>query len=73
MKQYRPPHPVSECHEQPHERLAEIGEILAAGMVRLRARQSRKISADGGESSLAGIGHRSGHPNPEKRVLEVMG
>jgi hypothetical protein len=33
-------------------RLAEIGEILARGLVRLRARQSRHISEDHGEISL---------------------
>lgn len=33
-------------------RLAEIGEILARGLMRLRARQSRQISEDHGEISL---------------------
>jgi hypothetical protein len=33
-------------------RLTEIGEILARGLVRLRARQSRQISLDHGENSV---------------------
>jgi hypothetical protein len=50
----------------PAERLAEIGEILARGLVRFRARQSSQIAADPGESSLEPVGHQSGHANPEK-------
>jgi hypothetical protein len=45
------------------EHLAEIGEILAAGLVRLRARKSSGKSADCGESSLALSEHQSGHAN----------
>ena len=47
-------------------RIAEIGEILALGLVRLRARQSSQMSADAGESSLDCVGHQSGDANPEK-------
>ncbi len=36
----------------PAERFAEIAEILAAGLMRLRARQSSPLSPDCGESSL---------------------
>jgi hypothetical protein len=43
------------------ERLAEIADILAAGLMRLRARQSTHLSAHGGESSLDCLGHQSGH------------
>jgi hypothetical protein len=53
-----------------HERIAEIGEILALGLVRLRARQSSQLSGGNGESSLACVAHQSGHGNPE---LEKMG
>jgi len=42
---------------------AEIAEILAAGLVRLRARKSRGISADGGESSLDFVSAQSGDPD----------
>ena len=34
------------------ERLAEIGEILAAGLIRLRARQREAEARRSGESSL---------------------
>jgi hypothetical protein len=43
------------------ERLTEIGEILALGLVRLRARKSSQIPADGGECSLDCVGTQSGH------------
>jgi hypothetical protein len=47
------------------ERIAEIGEILARGLMRMRARKSSSLSADDGESSLARVGHQSRHANPE--------
>ena len=47
------------------ERIAEIGEILALGLARLRARQSSRTSTDGGERSLDCVGHQSGHANSE--------
>jgi hypothetical protein len=47
----------------PAERLAEIAEILAAGLIRLRARQSSPLSPDSGESSLDCYARRSGHAN----------
>jgi hypothetical protein len=50
-----------------HEHLAEIGEILAAGLMRLRARKSSPKSADFGESLLALSGHQSGHADPNSR------
>ena len=51
---------------QARERIAEIGEILAAGLIRLRARQSSQLSPVDGESSLACLGHQSGHANGEE-------
>jgi hypothetical protein len=45
------------------ERLDEVAEILAAGLQRLIARQSSRISADRRESSLDCAGGQSGHPN----------
>jgi hypothetical protein len=60
---------TAECNEA-RERIAEIGEILAAGLVRLRARQSSQIAGDSGEGSLACIAPQSGDPNPE---MERMG
>jgi hypothetical protein len=46
------------------ERLSEVAEILAAGLVRLLARKSSRKSPDIRESSLDFMGHQSGHPNP---------
>jgi hypothetical protein len=46
------------------ERITEIAEILAAGLMRLRARESSHISADCGESFLDCGAHQSGHPAP---------
>jgi hypothetical protein len=50
------------------ERLAEIAEILAAGLMRLRARQSSHLSPDCGESSLDCPGNQSGHADPGLEV-----
>jgi hypothetical protein len=36
----------------PEERISEIAEILAEGLMRLRSRQSSKLSPDRGECSL---------------------
>jgi hypothetical protein len=44
--------PLHPSHMSTPERLAEIGEILAAGLIRLRLRQSSRLAADQGESSL---------------------
>jgi hypothetical protein len=43
------------------ERLDEIAEILAAGLMRLRARQSSPLFPHSGESSLDCPAHQSGH------------
>jgi hypothetical protein len=47
------------------ERLDEIAEILAIGLMRLRTRKSSQLSADAGECSLDVAGHQSGHVDPE--------
>ncbi len=49
------------------ERLAELAELLAQGLVRLRARQSTEVSAHGGESRLDFSAARSGHDRPRKQ------
>jgi hypothetical protein len=49
------------------DRLSEIGEILAAGLMRLQARQSSDLSADPGESSLDCTAHQRGHDKTLKR------
>lgn len=43
------------------ERVDEIADILAAGLIRLRARKSTPLSRDRGESSLDFSPDRSGH------------
>lgn len=43
------------------ERLDEIAEMLAAGLMRVRARQSSHLSGHDGESSLDCSATRSGH------------
>ena len=54
----------------PAERFSEIAEILAAGLMRLRARKSSPKSADFGESSVDFSGHQSGHADPNSRETE---
>ncbi len=43
------------------ERLAELAEILAAGLMRMRLPKSSALSADQRESSLDCLPHPSGH------------
>jgi hypothetical protein len=50
------------------ERLDEIGDLLAAALMRLRARKSSPISADGGESSLAMSPDQRMHAATENRM-----
>ncbi len=45
----------------PAERLAELGRILAAGLIRMKARQSSPLSADRGEGSVDISRLKSGH------------
>jgi hypothetical protein len=56
----------SKAGNDARERIAEIGEILALGLIRLRARQSSQTWPTERESSLACVGQESGHAN---RVL----
>jgi hypothetical protein len=55
--------PLHPGHMTAAERLDEVADILAAGLIRLRARQSSPLSPDGGESSLDCFGYQSGHAN----------
>lgn len=55
------PNPLSADCMSAAERLDEIAEILAAGLMRLRARKSSPLSAPGGESLLDCAGHQSSH------------
>jgi hypothetical protein len=49
------------------ERLDEIAEILAAGLMRLRARKSSPLSRDHGESSLDFSPDQRGHAPARER------
>jgi hypothetical protein len=65
-------HPMSNALEarlmSPAERLDEVAEILAAGLMRLRARKSSPLSGDRGESSLDLLATQSVHaPVSERR------
>ena len=50
------------------ERLAEIAGILAGGVIRLKARQSRQLSARSRESSVDFTPRRSRHDLAEDAV-----
>ncbi|WP_170300885.1 hypothetical protein [Rhodoplanes serenus] len=52
------------------ERLDEIADILAAGLVRLRARKSSRVSDDQGESSLDFSPDRRGHAGVQDPVRD---
>jgi len=57
----RRPNPLAPNLMTPAERLAELGRILAAGLIRMKASKSTPLSADGGESSVDLAGTKSGH------------
>ncbi|TAN56805.1 MAG: hypothetical protein EPN20_18170 [Magnetospirillum sp.] len=49
------------------ERLDEVAEILAAGLIRLKARKSSRLSADPGDSCLDYTARQSGHVPVNRR------
>lgn len=55
------PNPIDPERLSADERLDEIAEILAAGLMRLRARKSTPFSAHPGESSLDCPAHQRSH------------
>jgi hypothetical protein len=57
------PKPIFEDRVLPAERLSEIGEILALGLIRIRARKSSPILPTSGEISLDILADQSG-PDP---------
>lgn len=57
----RAPNPLDPNRMSPAERLAELGRILAAGLIRMKARQSSPLSSDRGESSVDLCQPKSGH------------
>lgn len=52
------------------ERITEIAEILATGLMRLEARKSSSLCADGAENLLDCAGPQSGHPERKSRRIE---
>jgi hypothetical protein len=65
------PNPIPPCRLAAAEWLDEIAEILAAGLMRLRTRQSSHLSPDCGESSLDCPGNQSGHADPGSLEVET--
>lgn len=57
--------PAANRLDSAQDRIAEIGEILALGLMRLRAWKSSKLCGESGESSLDFVGQQSGHRNTE--------
>ena len=58
-------------HMTAAERLAEIAQILARGLMRLRARQSSQLSGDRGDSCLDCSPHQRRHA-PVAEPTETM-
>ena len=56
-------------HMTAAEQLAEFGDLLAAGLMRLRARKSTQESADFRKSSLALWGQQRGHAEAVGRAV----
>jgi hypothetical protein len=52
--------PIQPDSGSPGERLAEIAEILAAGLMRLRARKSSGLLHTGGDFFLGSLARQSG-------------
>ena len=53
--------PLDPNRMSPAERLAELGRILAAGFIRMKARKSSPLSADRLEGSVDLVRTKSGH------------
>jgi hypothetical protein len=60
------PNPLRPDLMTPAERLDEIADILAAGLMRLRASKSTPLSHDPGESSLDFSPDQRGHAGPRE-------
>lgn len=50
----------------PAERIAEVGELLGRGLLRLRARAAIKTAGDKREFSVDLSAEQSGHANPQE-------
>jgi hypothetical protein len=59
------------AHEQSADRITEIAELLAIGLMRVLARKSSGYSPNAGESSLHLPPEQSGHPTPlDRRIAD---
>jgi hypothetical protein len=65
------PYPATRTLPTARERIAEIADIVASGLMRLRARKSSQISPDLGESSVDFSRHRSGNPDSNSRETGI--
>ena len=59
--------PLHPNHMTLDERLAELGQILARGLIRLHAREASLLSADKRDSFVDLPPHRSRHANAPKQ------
>ena len=55
------PNPISPERLSATERIGELGRLLAAGLIRMKANKSSPLSADSGESSVDYVAPKSGH------------
>ncbi|WP_139167960.1 hypothetical protein [Bauldia litoralis] len=55
----------SDPNDEARERIAEIGEILTLGLIRLQVRKSRSLFSDDGEGLVDCLGTPSGHAGTE--------
>jgi len=61
------PNPLHPNLMSAEERIAEICQLLARGLVRLQTRQSSSLSADRGDSCVDFLPHQSGHADAPTR------
>ncbi len=61
------PNPLHPDLMTPAERIADICKILARGLIRLKARQSSRVSDERAESCLHFPPDQSGHATPTHR------
>lgn len=61
------PNMLSPDRMSPTERRAELGRILATGLIRLLNAKRAELSARGGDSSLHFAGKQSGTATPTQR------
>jgi len=64
------PNPLPPANMTPRERRAELCNLLALGLIRLRMRKKSQLSAEHGEFSLHNSGDQSGSAGPTNRRTE---